>query len=403
MLMPGWDLQSTFVIDQIRRQEDPLLKTEFEMDDVLKGSGFDPKSKTLAIWSLAPATQKPLVMTIREEKRADRMIWNLQNTSDTEIAQLMTQVSFMNLAKVDDLSKRYETTFGQMMALAKKHEEVVVKNHSLEEQIAKLKEELEESKREKTPIIEEATNVVIDVAGGTREGSAMAEIQSRDTSQAQGMNATSIMLLILQHRINVLKNKVGVVHALYGSLQEATKIASEAMSFLEPTFKLWSSKERVLDKLKTAILYSDDFPDKVSDTIDMVSQLNDTFAFFNGKSDLMSGKLQLFGDQCPPLIPKIYNETGELKAQPEWESEFDAILDSQEIKQRLEQDTNAEYCNELIDGFCKVERDMAKFVSEARTATDARWTEAVAKLEEEKAFDWPTVKEVNRWEAKLKG
>src|SRR5271156_5395037 len=135
MLMPGWDLQSTFVIDQIRRQEDPLLKTEFEMDDVLKGSGFDPKSKTLAIWSLAPATQKPLVMTIREGKRADRMIWNLQNTSDTEIAQLMTQVSFMNLAKVDDLSKRYETTFGQMMALAKKHEEVVVKNHTLEEQI----------------------------------------------------------------------------------------------------------------------------------------------------------------------------------------------------------------------------------------------------------------------------
>lgn len=59
----------------------------------------------LAIWSLAPSTQKPHLMNIQGERRGDRLIWNQQDTGDNEIADLMTHVSYMNKAKTMDLQK----------------------------------------------------------------------------------------------------------------------------------------------------------------------------------------------------------------------------------------------------------------------------------------------------------
>lgn len=56
LLLPGWDIHSTFNIDQIRNQSDPLFKSEVDVGDFVRGSGFDPKSKRLAIWSLSPTT-----------------------------------------------------------------------------------------------------------------------------------------------------------------------------------------------------------------------------------------------------------------------------------------------------------------------------------------------------------
>lgn len=120
IMMPDWDVQSIFIIDQIRKQEDLMFKTEFEIKDVIRGTRFNPNSKTLVAWSLAPSTQKPHLLNIQVEKKAVRMIWNLQNTTDTEVASFLTQVSFMNLSKTKDLSRRYTETYTQLIALSKK-------------------------------------------------------------------------------------------------------------------------------------------------------------------------------------------------------------------------------------------------------------------------------------------
>lgn len=94
LLLTGWDIHSTFIIDQIIRQSDPLFRSEFDVGDFVRGSGFDLKSKRLAIWSLAPATQWPHLMNIQGDKRGDIFIWNLQDTRANQIADLMTRLLY---------------------------------------------------------------------------------------------------------------------------------------------------------------------------------------------------------------------------------------------------------------------------------------------------------------------
>ena len=66
LLFLGWEISSSFLLDQIRKQEKSISFEDVNMFRETKGAGFNIDAKTMAIWSLAPAHDKPSLMEIEE-------------------------------------------------------------------------------------------------------------------------------------------------------------------------------------------------------------------------------------------------------------------------------------------------------------------------------------------------
>lgn len=62
LLLPEWDLASTIAFDTIRRKNSQVYATNEEDVCALQGSTFNTQWDTLAIWALAPSTNKPEVV-----------------------------------------------------------------------------------------------------------------------------------------------------------------------------------------------------------------------------------------------------------------------------------------------------------------------------------------------------
>lgn len=65
LLVPGWDLEQDFVLDQIRRQESAISYEAYGADGLQRGTGFNIDTKSLAVWSIAPSSNKPKLMDVQ--------------------------------------------------------------------------------------------------------------------------------------------------------------------------------------------------------------------------------------------------------------------------------------------------------------------------------------------------
>ena len=59
LLFSGWEIRSSFLLNQIKRQERYVSFVDTNVYQETKGFGFNVDAKTLAIWSLAPEHDKP--------------------------------------------------------------------------------------------------------------------------------------------------------------------------------------------------------------------------------------------------------------------------------------------------------------------------------------------------------
>ena len=66
LLFLGWETRSSFLIDQIKRQEKSISFEDTNTFVETNGAGFNIDAKTMAIWSLAPPHDKPTLMEIKE-------------------------------------------------------------------------------------------------------------------------------------------------------------------------------------------------------------------------------------------------------------------------------------------------------------------------------------------------
>ena len=64
-LVPGWDLKQAFMLDQIRRQENAISYEAIGAEGLKRGTGFNIDTKSLAVWSMAPASNKPKLMDVQ--------------------------------------------------------------------------------------------------------------------------------------------------------------------------------------------------------------------------------------------------------------------------------------------------------------------------------------------------
>ena len=66
LLFSRWEISSSFLLDQIRKQEKSISFEDTNMFGEKKGVGFNIDAKTMAIWSLTLAHDKPTLMEIKE-------------------------------------------------------------------------------------------------------------------------------------------------------------------------------------------------------------------------------------------------------------------------------------------------------------------------------------------------
>ena len=66
ILVPNWDIERAFILDQMRRQDKAISCESSSSEGLKRGLGFNIDTKTLAVWSVAPDTRKPKMMDIQE-------------------------------------------------------------------------------------------------------------------------------------------------------------------------------------------------------------------------------------------------------------------------------------------------------------------------------------------------
>ena len=71
ILVPRWDIERAFVLDQIRRQDKAISYEATGSDGLQRVSRFNIDTKTLAIWSIALETNKPKMMDIEETSQGN--------------------------------------------------------------------------------------------------------------------------------------------------------------------------------------------------------------------------------------------------------------------------------------------------------------------------------------------
>ena len=65
LLIPGWDLEHAFMLDQIRRQDNAISYEGIGANGFKRGIGFNIDTKSLVVWSMAPASNKTKLMDIQ--------------------------------------------------------------------------------------------------------------------------------------------------------------------------------------------------------------------------------------------------------------------------------------------------------------------------------------------------
>lgn len=125
IVFPRWDISSSFLLDQIRRQQ-----------------------KSMAIWSIALESKKPTLMEIKETLAGNVIFQNAHSTFSDQIYNLQKTATMLGKNKIDILEEQLVQTYEKYLDARKKYEEEMrrtyVSQHALEEP----KKENEDLKRE---------------------------------------------------------------------------------------------------------------------------------------------------------------------------------------------------------------------------------------------------------------
>ena len=144
LLILGWDLEQAFMLDQIRRQDNAISYEAIGADGLKRGTGFNIDTKSLAVWSMAPTSNKPKLMDVQSIEKGNMIIWTLQGTSGTEISNALKHFSFMNEAKVEEMETRLAHSIHEYIDVRKLYENELRSNHVYKERIAELEAKVQE-------------------------------------------------------------------------------------------------------------------------------------------------------------------------------------------------------------------------------------------------------------------
>lgn len=77
LIFLGWELSSSFMVDQIRRQDKSVSFEETNIFGELQGLRFNLDSKTMVVWSMDLDSNKPTLMEVRYSPLGNVIFWNI--------------------------------------------------------------------------------------------------------------------------------------------------------------------------------------------------------------------------------------------------------------------------------------------------------------------------------------
>lgn len=127
LLVPGWDLEKIFVLDQVMRHEDLVYAQEFKEH----GSGVNPSIKTFSLWSKAPSIDKPVVLRGMEHKMGDTVVRTLVDTTASEATTVSMHVAHFAKLVIEEKEKQHERLKALHVALNADHRRLFIENAKL--------------------------------------------------------------------------------------------------------------------------------------------------------------------------------------------------------------------------------------------------------------------------------
>lgn len=132
LLFLGWEISSSFFLDQIRRQERAISFEEENPFGVIQGTGFSVDAKTMALWSLSPESNKPTLMEIKESAQGNVIFWNVHQASATQIGIVMQSAVSLGTSKMQVLEEQLHKVFDKYVDIKKNYEEEMKISYVLE-------------------------------------------------------------------------------------------------------------------------------------------------------------------------------------------------------------------------------------------------------------------------------
>ena len=142
ILFPGWKINSSFLLDQIRKQEKSISFEDTNIFGETNGARFNIDAKTVEIQSLALAHDKPTLMEIKETPQGNAIFYNVHTTSSDQIYTLMTSTTLLGKNKIDVLQSELETAYDRYVDTKRLYEAEARNNFVLQEANNKLEEEI---------------------------------------------------------------------------------------------------------------------------------------------------------------------------------------------------------------------------------------------------------------------
>ena len=142
LLFPGWEISSSFLLDQIRKQEKSISFEDVNMFGETRGAGFNIDAKTMAIWSLAPPHENPSLMEINGTPQGNAIFWNVHSTTSDQIYTLLQSSALLGKSKIDVLQGQLEEAYDRYVEARRLYDTEARKAYVLQEANKKLEDEI---------------------------------------------------------------------------------------------------------------------------------------------------------------------------------------------------------------------------------------------------------------------
>lgn len=230
------------------------------------------------MWSLAPRTKKPSLVSFAEKMDGDKIIWIVQNTTDLEVSKVVTHFSHLNEAKMVQLSNIYGRLFDETIILAKDREIFLMKIKVMKEEIEDLKVKLEEASKVASPPVLEIEALAPPVIKEP-------DVSTKRPDKEKNEVALGALANILQHRCEIIKGKMDSIHDSFNMLHKINGYVKAAMAILEPLFNIQSCKGPLFEKLEVLRPHRPNILETFSQVGEMIELIGATLSFFKGKSN----------------------------------------------------------------------------------------------------------------------
>lgn len=154
LLFPGWEINSSFLLDQIRRQDKALSFEEENPFGVIQGVGFLVDANTMAMWILAPKDNNPTLMEIKDSPQGSAIFWNVHQASRTQIRTLIQSAVSLRTSKMQILEEQLHNAYDKYVDVRKNYDEEMKRTYVLEQLNKGLESELKNLRTSAWPIIE---------------------------------------------------------------------------------------------------------------------------------------------------------------------------------------------------------------------------------------------------------